>query len=158
MASPEGSRDNPIPRQAGRVLLVDAAHRVLLVRGADPGRPGSRYWFTVGGGLDPGETVREAAIRELLEETGLTVLPTALGDPVRHDVTDFPYEGIWYRQRQEFFLLRVSSWEVPVAELRPDEEHAIHEHRWWSLDELAATAERVYPADLPALLRDVLAV
>lgn len=151
-----GSRENPVPREAGRVLLLDAAGRVLLVRGADPGRPGSRYWFTIGGGLDPGESVAEAAARELFEETGLRVEPADLGEPLRHDVTDFPYDGTWYRQRQAYFVLRVPAWEVPVDQIAPTEEHYIHEHRWWSLDEIVATDERVYPPDLADTLRRIL--
>jgi 8-oxo-dGTP pyrophosphatase MutT (NUDIX family) len=151
-----GSRDNPIPREAGRVLLLDAAGRVLLVRGSDPGRPGSSYWFTIGGGLDPGESVAEAAARELFEETGLRVDAADLGEPLFQDVTDFPYDGTWYRQRQAFFGLRVPAWEVPVDQISPDEEHYIHEHRWWSLDEIAATDEPVYPPGLAQTLRRML--
>ncbi len=44
-----------IPRRAARVLLLDGAGRVLLLRGFDPAMPEHRYWFTVGGGLDDGE-------------------------------------------------------------------------------------------------------
>ena len=155
-SAPVGSRENPVPREAGRVLLLDAAGRVLLVRGSDPGRPGSRYWFTIGGGLDPGESVAEAAARELYEETGLRVEPGDLGEPLRHEVTEFPYDGVWYRQRQAYFVLRVPAWEVPVEALSPDEEHFIHEHRWWSVEEIAATDEPVYPLDLVDMLRRIL--
>ena len=145
-----------MPRQAGRVLLLDAAGRVLLVRGADPGRPGSSYWFTIVGGLDPGESVVDAAARELFEETGLRAAPADLGEPIIHDVTDFPYDGTWYRQRQAFFVLRIAAWEVPVDQISPEEEHYIHEHRWWSIYEIVTTDDRVYPPDLAATLRRIL--
>ena len=138
------------------MLLLDAAGRVLLVRGSDPGRPGSRYWFTIGGGVDPGESVAQAAARELYEETGLRVDPGDLGAPFRHEVTEFPYDGLWYRQRQAYFVLHVPAWEVPVEALSPDEEHYIHEHRWWSAEEIATTDEQVYPLDLADMLRRIL--
>jgi 8-oxo-dGTP pyrophosphatase MutT (NUDIX family) len=154
-AAPVGSRENPVPREAGRVLLIDGANRILLVRGSDPGRPGSRYWFTVGGGLDPGESVAAGTARELLEETGLVVDPDDLGDVVWRETTDFPYDGSWHRQRQVYYLLRVPSWEVAADALDPGEEHYIHEHRWWSLDELEQTTEKIYPPDLATLLRDI---
>jgi 8-oxo-dGTP pyrophosphatase MutT (NUDIX family) len=154
-AAPIGSPENPVPREAGRVLLIDGSDRILLVRGSDPGRPGSRYWFTVGGGLDPGEGVAEGAARELFEETGLRVAPTDLGDVVWRETTEFPYDGTWHRQRQVFFLLRVDSWEVAVDALDPAEEHYIHEHRWWSLADLETTGEKIYPPDLVALLRAI---
>ena len=154
-AAPVGSRENPVPREAGRVLLVDGSDRILLVRGSDPGRPGSRYWFTVGGGLDPDESVADAAARELFEETGLRVDPATLGEVVWRETTEFPYDGTWHRQRQVFYLLRVDTWEVAVDALDPGEEHYIHEHRWWSLAELEAISEKVYPPDLPMLLRTI---
>jgi 8-oxo-dGTP pyrophosphatase MutT (NUDIX family) len=50
------------------VLVWDADGRLLLVREAETGR-----WQTVGGAIDPDESPREAATRETLEETGLSV-------------------------------------------------------------------------------------
>ena len=155
MTGAVGSRESPVPRRGARVLVVDADNRLLLVRGSDPARPGSRYWYTVGGGLLDGETEAEGARRELWEETGLLVAPAEL-EPLFDDVTDFPYDGLWYRQRQTFFLLRVATHTVP-ADWRPaTDEHVIEEHRWWSLDELATTEEAVYPPDLALRLRGIL--
>src|SRR5438876_10305266 len=106
-----------ISRRAARVLLVDAADRVLLIHGFDPDTPERRYWVTVGGGLDPGETAAEAGVRELSEETGLTLQPSDLGEPVWTDVDEFPFEGRWYRQSQQLFLARVPSWVPDRARL-----------------------------------------
>jgi ADP-ribose pyrophosphatase YjhB (NUDIX family) len=143
-------------RVAGRVLLVDAGERVLLFRGADPGRPEHTYWFTPGGGLLPGETTAAGAARELREETGLAVSAEALGGPVWRETTDFPFDGVWYRQWQEFFLLRVDGWKVDTAGFNAVERASVDGHRWWTLDELRRTDERVYPRDLATLVRAVL--
>ncbi|MFE9690466.1 NUDIX hydrolase [Micromonospora sp. NPDC005806] len=140
------------PRRAARVLLVDAGGRVLLFEGSDPARPGHRYWFTPGGGLDPGETPAEGAARELAEETGLRLASTELGAPVWSETVEFPFDGVWYRQEQEFFLVRVPDWEVDTAGFNEIERATMHGHRWWPVDELIGTAERYYPADLPAML------
>jgi len=156
--APLGSIANPIPRRAARILLVDGAGRVLLFRGFDPGRPGSRYWFTAGGGLDDGETASDGAVRELREETGLAVAPESLGDAIWHQSTDFPFDGRWYRQVQDFYVVRVDSWAVSSAGFDPNEQQTIEEHRWWSVAELDATEERFYPDELPALLREILSV
>ncbi|MGN9808467.1 NUDIX hydrolase [Micromonospora sp. BQ11] len=145
------------PRRAGRVLLVDAAGRVLLFEGFDPARPGHRYWFTPGGGLDPGETYEAGAARELAEETGLRLPPEAFGAPVHREVTEFPFDGVWYRQEQEFFLVRVASHEVDTAGFNEIERACMPGHRWWGVEELVASGERYYPSDLPAVLAHALA-
>lgn len=137
------------------MLVVDGDDRLLLVRGSDPARPGSRYWYTIGGGLLDGETEAEGACRELWEETGLRVAPAELV-PLFEDVTDFPYGGVWYRQRQAFFLLRVATHTVPDDWRPATDEHVIEEHRWWSVEELATTEEAVYPPDLADRLRGIL--
>ncbi|MFJ6197255.1 NUDIX hydrolase [Micromonospora sp. NPDC092111] len=143
------------PRRAARVLLVDASGRVLLFEGIDPGRPGHRYWFTPGGGLAPGESPAAGAARELAEETGLRLDPAELGESVRSETIEFPFDGVWYRQEQEFFLVRVPGWEVDTAGFDEIERASVRGHRWWSVPELTATADRYYPADLPGLLVQV---
>ena len=144
-----------IDRHAGRVLLVDLAGRVLLLHGGDPARPGLRWWFTPGGGLQPGETTAEAACRELQEETGLRAEVAELGEPVRHEVAEFSYDGRDYRQEQDFYLLRVADWQVDTAGMNADERLTITEHRWWSVAEIEASGEEIFPRDLAALIRQV---
>lgn len=142
----------PRRRRAGRVLLVDAADRVLLFEGSDPHRPDRRYWFTPGGGLDDGETTAQAAARELYEETGLAVSAERLGDPVHSEVTTFSFAGVAYRQEQDFFLVRVPQWQVDTSGFDEVERDWVHGHRWWSAAELRDTGEVYFPADLVAVL------
>jgi 8-oxo-dGTP pyrophosphatase MutT (NUDIX family) len=149
------NRPDATPRRADRVLLVDASRCVLMLRGCDPARPDHRYWFTVGGGLDAGETPAQGAARELFEETGLRVAPEAVGQPVFHEVTEFPFDGLWYRQEQDFFLLRVDSWAVDCTGFNEIEQATVDAYRWWSVDELRATDELYYPSFLPELLSDL---
>lgn len=156
VAAPPGSRANPIPRRAARILLLDAADRLLMFRGHDPARPEWHYWFTVGGGLDDGESPVEGALRELREETGLHLDPHGLGPVVWHETTEFPFDGLWYRQEQDFFVVRVDSWDVRLDGLDVVERQSIDGHRWWTLDELTTTQERFYPVELPTLLREIL--
>src|ERR1039457_1616576 len=56
-------------RRAARIILLDPAGRVLLMR-YDNGPPNGRHWSTPGGGLNAREDYPSAARRELAEETG----------------------------------------------------------------------------------------
>jgi 8-oxo-dGTP pyrophosphatase MutT (NUDIX family) len=142
-----------IGRRAGRVLVVDDAGRVLLLHGFNPDRRDEPYWFTVGGGARPGESLAQAAARELLEESGISAEPGELGEPVWHEVAEFDFEGRWYRQEQDFFFLRVGAPPVQADGLADEEAAVVTGHRWWTIDELESTDETFYPAELPALLR-----
>src|SRR5665213_1957374 len=80
-------RRTPRPRQAGRVILRDDQNRVLLIRFV---LPNMRFWATPGGGVEPGETLLEAARRELKEELGLEV---KLEGPIHTATGIFEFEG-----------------------------------------------------------------
>jgi 8-oxo-dGTP pyrophosphatase MutT (NUDIX family) len=148
----------PIPRTAARVLLIDQADRILLLHGTDPADPTDVYWLPPGGGLEPGETPTQGAARELFEETGLRVAPADLGEPIFRDVVEFSFDRRSYHQEQDFFLLRVPSWQVDTSQYGDDEHAAIDGYRWWTLDELESTPEPYYPEALASLLRSLVEV
>lgn len=52
-------------------IVLDDAHRLLLVRRGRP--PDEGRWSLPGGRVEPGESDGEAVVREVREETGLTV-------------------------------------------------------------------------------------
>ena len=60
-------------RLSARLLILDEAGRVLLFRFVYKRGPlaGQDFWGTPGGGVEDGETLEQAALRELVEETGL---------------------------------------------------------------------------------------
>jgi 8-oxo-dGTP pyrophosphatase MutT (NUDIX family) len=142
----------PLPRVAGRVLVIDTAGRVLLLHGFDPAEPGLRYWFTIGGGLGAGENTAQAAARELREEAGIAASVTDLAGPVWQRQTEFSFGGVRFQQHEEYYVLYVGATEVCLDGMEDDERESITAFRWWSREELAATDELFFPAELPELL------
>jgi ADP-ribose pyrophosphatase YjhB (NUDIX family) len=69
-------------------VIFDGA-RILLQR-----RDDNRWWGLPGGGVEPGESVRAAIVREVREETGLDVEPLRLigvySDPANHQIITYP--------------------------------------------------------------------
>ncbi len=144
-------------RNAARVILLDAHDRVLLLHGCDADQRERTWWFTVGGGLDAGETALDAAVRELREETGLSVAAADLVGPVFSRRAEFDFFRETSRQDELFFLARWPA-DAPVPVFSREgwtdiELDTIDELRWWDLDELAALDEEVFPHGLPDLVR-----
>jgi ADP-ribose pyrophosphatase YjhB (NUDIX family) len=144
------TRETPTLRRAARVLLLDEDRRVLLVRLAYRSK---RWWAAPGGGLKDDETHETAARREIAEETGYEV--DELGPWVwrREDV--FRFEGRLYRQRERYFIAIVPAFEPRPKFIDVEEAKTFDGLRWWTLGELGTTAERFAPANLPALVREL---
>jgi 8-oxo-dGTP pyrophosphatase MutT (NUDIX family) len=143
-------------RNAARVVLV-ADGRVLLQQGFDPGRPeAGAWWITPGGGVNDGESVEEGAVREVLEETGLRLAPAHLGPVIATRVAYFEFEGRRFRQSESFFAVNVEAFTPQHHGWNEVEQRALLDHRWWSVDELRATDEAVYPSKLAELVQAVL--
>jgi 8-oxo-dGTP pyrophosphatase MutT (NUDIX family) len=147
-------------RTSARIVLLDDDGAVLLFCGSDPASedgPAPRWWFTVGGAAQKGETLPEAAVRELEEETGLRVDPADMTGPVwrRDAVIDF--NGSVIRSEEMFFVHRTRRFEPSTAGRSGLERAYIHGHRWCDetmIAELVAKGETVYPLQLGELLEE----
>jgi 8-oxo-dGTP pyrophosphatase MutT (NUDIX family) len=144
-------------RRTARMLVVNGTGRVLLFRCRLSEPPGATGWFTPGGGVTDGESLAQAAVRELGEETGLVVGADQLGPRVA--LTEGYAELGWVNGwlRDDFFLCRVDRHEVDTSGFGPHERAHVIEHRWWTAGELAATTEIVYPVGLGPLAAELAA-
>jgi 8-oxo-dGTP pyrophosphatase MutT (NUDIX family) len=136
-------------RLASKVILVDDARRVLLFRGGEPGTPDeATWWFLPGGGRDDGETVEACAIREVFEETGFVL--DAVGSVVGMRRFEGTFAGRPFVGEDTYFVVRVPPFEVIDDNWTDLEREVVREHRWWSIDELRVTTDRVYPEEIVA--------
>ncbi len=133
-------------RPNAAVIITDGHGRVLLCRRGFAGYTDSTIQ-TVQGGIDPGETPREAAEREMMEELGITK-----DDFEITDAFDVPYRYNWPEQH-----LRESREKYPndpyigqeqyffLAVLEPDVQFSLDAHHrefdaveWGSPQEMLA--------------------
>lgn len=138
-------------RRATRVVVTDGV-RVLLFADTDPGIPGSRWWVTPGGGIDEGETERDAGVREVFEETGLRVAASELVGPVMTRTVVHGYSDQVLTQHETFFVLRTEPFEVDTAGHTADEQLTLGGHRWVPLGDLDALVDPVWPSGLARLV------
>jgi ADP-ribose pyrophosphatase YjhB (NUDIX family) len=144
----------PILRHAVRMIVLDPAPRILLLRYSLPRAP--ILWVPPGGGLEPGERHEDAAYRELREE--LDLKDCALGPWVWVREHVFPLRDQLIRQRERYYLCEVAPFEPPSATRAELAQEGVLELRWWTQEELRTTHGVLFaPRRLRELLEQLLA-
>lgn len=141
-------------RKTARVLLInDESEIFLLLTHFDPEVGLPPRWLTPGGAIEDGESTKQAALRELFEETGLRVSPEILGDPI------FELSGKWVWADGNFhtftdtiYELKTSNFDLDQSNWTADERRDVLEFRWWKPQELKSNPFQVSPPNLLELL------
>jgi ADP-ribose pyrophosphatase YjhB (NUDIX family) len=138
------------PRKAARVAVLDPDGAVLLFRYDNP--EVGVHWALPGGGLEPGETPREGAARELREETGWgDIVPGPLLCTWEHD---FTRGTVPVRQHEHIYVAFGPRRPLAGDLVAAHQADAIQSGRWWAPGELAVAGEALWPPNLAGLLED----
>ena len=144
-----------IERSTVRLVVLDTQDKMLLFHTRDLGNPDLGTWWELpGGGIDPSETYRDAAVRELREEAGIIVAPSRVGPPAWRRRSSFRY-----RQERRLYDEVIVTIRLPGPGPAIDESQRLDYeqedyfgYRWWPVPEVVTSSERFYPGKLPALL------
>ena len=124
--------------EVAAAVMLRADGREFLLAQRPEGKVYAGYWEFPGGKVEPGETVRQALVRELHEELGITVTACA---PWLTRVFTYPHATV----RLNFW--RVTAWEGEIGITAPLEHSAVD---WQKCGE-PATVAPILPANDPIL-------
>ena len=138
---PLPSADPKYYRPAAGILVFNEQGKVWV--GRRKGQKGRYVWQLPQGGIDLGEDPREAAMRELYEETGITsenaIIIGQIDDELFYDfpknIMRWRRSLIWRGQRQSWFAVRFTGADSDV-DLKAHPPQEFSDWRWAELSEI----------------------
>lgn len=134
-------------RESARVVLLNDHDEVFMFRHTGKLRT---YWVLPGGGVEPGESRADAALREMWEETGISGIP--LGPLLWTRRARDRHDGEDVIQDAHYFLVRCGMPAISTTNQLEYERQAYSHSRWWGLNAIRASLDTFYPDDLADLL------
>jgi 8-oxo-dGTP pyrophosphatase MutT (NUDIX family) len=146
-----------IVRTGARVLVIDADDRLLLIHERTGDQAQFDHWLTPGGGVEDGEDLATAAVREVFEETGLQISLPADAQPLHVRRRSWSWRDLSFDQTDHYFAARVGpDVEVRPAALTEVETELLLGFQWWTVGELRDTSQTIEPPEVADLLERVL--
>lgn len=147
-----------------RILLISKENKLLLMRVVDPSttgldkKPSNAFWCTIGGKIEQGETLQQAAYRELFEETGFNTDDIELGPIVWCGVHQMIISGKHVELDEKFIVAHLKSdQELNQDNFTENEKNVVTHTEWLSLDEILTHQEPIFPAIFKTNLADIIA-
>ncbi len=130
-----------------RIICLDEGGAVLLMRWRDSVTR-RIFWEPPGGGIEEGESPRQAAERELREEAGYLV---SLSEDFLEVPRDYHWLGRRFVHREGFFVARVGG-EPTAPQFTREERETFLGQAFVPPDALSAFDEPLEPPTLPAII------
>lgn len=152
-----------LKRSTIRILLINQDKQLLLMRVVDPTTTGidkksrAAFWCTIGGTLEIGESIEQAAYRELYEETGLIKEDIILGPIVWHGNHEMIIRHQHVELDEKFIVAHLNNnKEVTQDNFTDNEKFVVTHLKWLSLADIINNPEPIFPAILKTELADIL--
>lgn len=113
------------------------------------------FWCTPGGSIEANETIEEAIVRELFEETGLNIDDVQVGPFVWHGKHRMIIRGQETEMDEQFIVLHIVKQELSTANFTDEEKKVVTGLSWLSYDEILNHHEAIFPAVLKSHLPDI---
>ncbi|MDO5060176.1 MAG: NUDIX domain-containing protein [Actinomycetaceae bacterium] len=141
-------------RHAARVIFISEDGHTLLMQGHDSLDPTYRWWFTVGGGIETGETPAQAAQREIFEETGYRANIQELVGPVIERDARFQFTDRDRRQIEYIYLVRTPRFAPDAKRWTQTEQNLVDRLEWVPIAKLSELDKetQIYPTELIELI------
>lgn len=153
----------PIVRNAVRVILLNQRNELLLMCVEDfdistiEGSKNKRFWCTVGGGIEEGESIEQAALREIHEEAGIAPEEIELGPVVWQSSVDLMLKGKLTTLAESFIVAKTNTFDVKLHMPTEDEKQTVKKLHWFSLNAIQTCPDKMFPERLAELLPPILA-
>ncbi len=150
-------------RSSVKILLMNENKEILLMCADDPtttskdGKYHGRFWFPIGGKIEEGESVQEAALREIFEETGITKDKIELGPIVWFGEFDLVLSRKLQHLKEQFIVGKTKQKSISLDNLTDEERVVVKHVAWFSLDKIKHSTDVIFPVVLLDYLPDILA-
>ena len=153
--------DIPV-RSSVKVLLLNEDNELLLMCADDPKTTSAdnkyhgRFWYCVGGQIEPGESIQNAALREIYEETGFVKENIELGPVVWFGEFSMVLHGSMMRLKQVFVVARTRQKQALLSAPDEWEKAYVQKLAWFSLEKIRNSEEVIFPVLMQDYLPDIL--
>lgn len=135
-------------RQSSRIILLNPENRVWMLRINDPARP---RWILPGGGVEEGETLEDAARREMWEECGINDAEIGPLVGIRTALAKFKDYG-HHLASEHYFVVKLNDQLPNPDNMLPHEVDDYTRQAWFSAEDMRASYEQIYPVGLADLI------